>query len=104
MKKRRRARELALQGIYGWEISGNDLDVVLKGLSRNQMDDEDITTFASALLSKTIKNKEALDRDVASVVENWEFGRIALIDRVGLILVKIGNLLKGGGRGDIVEI
>ena len=86
MKKRRRARELALQGLYGWEISGNAIEVVLKRLTDDGEAEEEIITFASELLNRTILNKVTLDEYIASVVENWEFGRIALIDRLILRL------------------
>ena len=86
MKKRRRARELALQELYGWEISGNTIEVVLKRMTDDSEAEEEIVTFASELLTRTILNKVTLDEDVVSVVENWEFGRIALIDRLILRL------------------
>ena len=86
MKKRRRARELALQELYGWEISGNTIEVVLKRMTDDSEAEEEIVTFASELLTRSILNKVTLDEDVVSVVENWEFGRIALIDRLILRL------------------
>ncbi len=86
MKKRRRARELALQELYGWEISGNTIEVVLKRMTDENEAEEEIVTFASELLTRTILSKVTLDEDVVSVVENWEFGRIALIDRLILRL------------------
>jgi len=61
MKKRRRARELVLQALYAEEISGNPIDIEINGI---------------------FSKKEALDKDIASVVENWEFKRIALLDRL----------------------
>ena len=82
MKKRRRARELALQGLYASEVSDNPLEVVLEEVSEKESEDEEIVTFASNLLRKAIDHKDTLDKDVASVVENWEFERIALIDRL----------------------
>jgi len=86
MRKRRRARELALRGLYAWEISGNRLDDVLEELFSEGRDDPEIVKFTSDLLRRTVAHKETLDRDVASVVENWEFERIALIDRLILRL------------------
>jgi len=82
MRKRRRARELALQGLYAWEVSGNPLEVVLEKVSEKDKKDGEIVVFASDLLSKTVEHKEALDKDVDLVVENWEYERIALVDRL----------------------
>jgi N utilization substance protein B len=86
MKKRSRARELALQGLYSWEVSGNAVDVVLEEVSERGKEDVQIVTFATDLLKKAVEQKETLDGDVASTVENWEFDRIALVDRLILRL------------------
>jgi len=77
---------LALQGLYSWEVSGNAVDVVLEELSERGKEDVQIVTFASDLLKKAVEQKETLDGDVASTVENWEFDRIALVDRLILRL------------------
>lgn len=86
MKRRRRARELALQGMYSWEISGNSVEVVVDQVCREGSADEDVSSFMSELLRKTIAHQTILDENVASVVENWEFERIALVDRLILRL------------------
>ena len=85
MRKRRRARELALQGLYAWEVSGNPLEIILKELAAKE-ENEEITAFASILLRRTTEHKTTLDRDVTKVVENWDFKRIALVDRLVLRL------------------
>ena len=85
MRKRRKARELALQGLYAWEVSGNPLETVLKDLSAKE-ENEEIVSFASTLLKKTTAHQKTLDRDVTRVVENWDFKRIALVDRLVLRL------------------
>jgi len=82
MKRRRRARELALQGLYAWEVSGNSLEVVLEEVSEKGEKDGEIVVFASDLLRKIAEHKETLDKDVDLVVENWEYERIALVDRL----------------------
>jgi len=68
--------------LYAWEVSGNALELVLEELTKNQDEEKGIIIFSADLLKKTAEHKETLDRDVASVVENWEFARIALIDRL----------------------
>ena len=82
MRKRRKARELALQVLYGSEISGNPINEVLKNLSQEAQADEEITAFARELIEKTRKSQDELDKTVAGAVDNWEFERIALIDRL----------------------
>jgi N utilization substance protein B len=86
MRKRRKARELALQRLYAHEISGNSLGKILDELAEDFKGDPDIEAFASALLRRCIENKELLDKDVESLIKNWDFSRIALVDRLILRL------------------
>ncbi len=58
----------------------------MEQIFQGRTEDEDISSFTAALLRKTVEHKASLDKDVASVVENWEFGRIALVDRLILRL------------------
>ena len=83
MRKRRKSRELALQGLYSREMSGNALNEVIESW---QIEDEEILEFAKKLLKLIIDHQEEIDQEVASVVKNWKFDRIALIDRLVLRL------------------
>ena len=80
MKKRRRARELALQTLYSGELTGNDLDTLLKQLKNRA--EEEVFGFASSLVKKVMSNNEFLDKHIASSVKNWEYNGIAVIDRI----------------------
>jgi N utilization substance protein B len=85
MRKRSRAREIALQKLYGWEISAHHMEALLSEV-REEVDDEEVRDFAVELLKGSIEHKATLDGYVISVVENWEFERIALLDRLILRL------------------
>ncbi len=82
MKKRRKARELALQGLYALEVSGNSLEAVLGEVDTRGNCDPELVDFAKDLIQKATEHRSVLDGNVASVVENWEFERIALLDRL----------------------
>ncbi len=82
MKKRRIARELVLQGLYAMEISGNPIETILEEMSQRAENDKEIVEFASSLIRKTALQKDDLDYLVSMMVENWEFNRVALIDRI----------------------
>jgi transcription antitermination protein NusB len=86
MGKRRKAREMVLKGLYAWEIAGNRPETILGDLEAESGVEPDTLEFTAALLRKTIRNREALDEEIRSVVENWEFGRMALLDRLILRL------------------
>ena len=91
MKKRRRARELALQALYAFEVSGNRQERVVDSI-REREEDEEITTFAVKLFGAVVAHCEWVDKEVISVVENWDFQRIALIDRL-ILRLAISELL-----------
>ena len=82
MKKRRKSRELALQGLYALEVSGNVLSAVLEEVADRGENDPELVDFASELVRKSHAHREMLDGSVASIVENWEFTRVALLDRL----------------------
>ena len=82
MRKRRRSRELALQGLYAEEVSGNNLDIVLDRVASDGNHDKEVVLFASELIKKAVAEKSKLDKEMTAVVENWEFERIALVDRL----------------------
>jgi N utilization substance protein B len=86
MGKRRRARELALQALYAREVSGNQPDVVLADLTREETADEETMEFTNRLIRETAERSDVLDQEVIPLIKNWEFSRIALIDRLVLRL------------------
>jgi len=71
---------LALQAQYAWEMSENKTHTGVEVFARN--DDEEILEFSRELYRRTIQNKNMLDEDISASVLNWEFSRIALIDRL----------------------
>ncbi len=82
LKPRHKARELALKGMYAWEMSDNSKTDILDFMSKEACgDNEDIYKFATELLTKTMELKETLDDEIAGAVKNWELHRIAAVDR-----------------------
>ena len=86
MRKRRKARELALQRLYAHEVSNNPLGRVLDELAESYQGDPDVEVFAKTLLRRAIENKAELDQDIGAMLQNWDFTRIALVDRLILRL------------------
>lgn len=80
MKKRRRARELALQTLYSEELTGNDLNTLIEQLKDRAPDE--VFAFASSLVTKVMTNDTLLNKHVASSVKNWEYNRITVIDKI----------------------
>ena len=82
MGKRRDAREAVLETLYGWEIRGeSDLAEMLAANCKTHELDKGGREFAKALLDKTIENIQKLDADIAQHMENWDLGRLAIVDK-----------------------
>ncbi|MFI5253759.1 MAG: transcription antitermination factor NusB [Bacteroidota bacterium] len=85
--RRRLIREKVLQILYAFEISKEPLSFIedqqLTELKNNPQE----LDFALQLIKSTTENSEELDTCIKSKVDNWEFGRIALIDK---IILRIG--------------
>ena len=85
---RRRAREVALQWLYQWEIGGLDLDEVFAPGRQVELHrpDPPRDAFAEALVRGTAHQLDRIDRLIADHATNWRLERIAVIDRLILRL------------------
>jgi len=81
MGKRRRARELALQILYGMEINKGDLSCVLSGFWKAYPCSEEIQRFATELVTGTYKNLSSIDNLLRKHTDNWDISRLAAVDR-----------------------
>ncbi|MCQ4575360.1 MAG: transcription antitermination factor NusB [Candidatus Brocadiales bacterium] len=81
MRKRTRARELALQALYQIDIRGQDVldEAVSSCISRAE--DDEVAGFAAELVKGCRDRISDIDKEVSSVVENWELPRMAVVDR-----------------------
>jgi len=81
MKKRTRARELALQFLYQLDLCGPELLGEAKAFFRTEEEDRTSREFAAALVEGVHAHREDLDHAIRSVAQNWEISRMAVIDR-----------------------
>ena len=81
MKKRTRARELALQFLYQLDLRGPDLLSEAKGFFRAEEEDKSAREFALQLVEGVAEHKDELDQEIRGVAQNWEIARMAVIDR-----------------------
>ncbi len=80
MKKRTRARELALQFLYQADLvklGPEEADDFL----RDEELDVETRRFAKRLIEGTLKERDALDAVIQAVAQNWNISRMAVIDR-----------------------
>jgi len=79
---RRQARELALQGLYAMELSGHSIDKVMQDLFLLHEQDEMVKEFARHQVEKTHEHQAEIDGFIRKYAVNWDFDRIAIIDRL----------------------
>ncbi|MFN3466890.1 MAG: transcription antitermination factor NusB, partial [Candidatus Brocadiales bacterium] len=81
MRRRTRARELALQALYQIEVRGEEaLEDALR-FCTERAEDQEVSQFAVQLVEGSCRVKTRIDEKITSVVENWELPRMATIDR-----------------------
>ena len=83
---RRIAREAVLQALYAYEITKEKRDKVLKDIINRESYDNDMKNFITSLFNFSIDNKEWCEEQIKTRLNNWEFDRVALLDRLLLIL------------------
>jgi len=81
MKKRTRARELALQFLYQLDLRGTEILDEARSFFRTEESDKASRDFATQLVNGVVEHKEELDSVIRSVAQNWEITRMAVIDR-----------------------
>lgn len=84
--KRRVLREKVLQILYAYELNREGLNALTGGVLSDVADKAD-KDFAENLVNRVIIHANELDEIVKTRVDNWELGRIALIDR---LLLRMG--------------
>ena len=81
MKKRTRAREIALQFLYQLDLRGDDLLDEAKTFIRSEERDAETARFALRLVQGTFEHKDAIDKAIQAVAQNWNISRMAVVDR-----------------------
>ena len=82
MSERRRARELTLQACYAHELSGNDPEIILQQVVLSKDEPPAVSAFAEQLFRRTIANVVEYDEIIKQKAINWEFSRIAILDKL----------------------
>lgn len=91
VSKRREVRIKVMQVLYASEISQEPLDKVKKD-HLSELTDEDSINFSNNLIERVSENTAMLDEFIVKKVENWEFERIAIVDKI-IIRMGIAELL-----------
>src|SRR4029078_1150331 len=82
MGPRRTAREYALQMLFQWDITHDDIQQVIATFFQNQSEDAaSIVVFARQLVIGTVEHVEQIDELIRRHAEHWRLDRMATVDR-----------------------
>lgn len=80
--RRRIIREKVVQALYAHEISGDSVEHVIETILPGLRSNPAAYEFAKKLVAQTIDHTMDIDRVIREKVTNWDFKRIAILDRV----------------------
>src|SRR5512140_2690241 len=82
MMRRRIIREKVVQALYAYELSGDAMDHVIRTILTPLQDNELAYDFAKRLVIKTAEQRADFDKIIRGKLNNWDFKRVALLDRI----------------------
>lgn len=91
MGSRRKARIIAFQTLYGWEMSRASIAELMEldwiDDEKKERLEEDTLAFARLIVSGTIENVHEVDAAITGQLEHWDFSRLS---RVDLAILRMG--------------
>jgi N utilization substance protein B len=86
MHKRRKAREIALQVLYGLDTQGGELSDAIALFWANfdntfEEMSEDVKKFSDEIIEGAWKNRGEIDKLISGNSENWTIGRMSRVDK-----------------------
>ena len=86
IRRRTRAREIALQLLFQFDLRGSGYGDELGKTSAQLCADEcqgepDVLDFATRLVDGTLEHRDAIDTRLQAVTRNWDLRRMANVDR-----------------------
>ena len=78
------ARKAVFEGLYAQHISQEPTAKILDDILNRYEFDDDTKEFIEFLLLKTTEFKKSIVEIISKYLENWEWNRVALLDRLVL--------------------
>ncbi|MDR0909612.1 MAG: transcription antitermination factor NusB [Spirochaetaceae bacterium] len=100
MASRRKARVLAFQALYSWDVSGRckkkdaPLDVDFSWLDDKQQKalDEATRAFSSLIILGVVDNRKEIDALIKEHLQNWDIDRLKKVD-LAILRMSVCQLL-----------
>ncbi|GAB6275868.1 MAG: transcription antitermination factor NusB [Rectinema sp.] len=91
MASRRKARILAVQALYAWDMSGQSLADLLSfewiDEDKREHYETDILDFSKSMIAGTIEQIDVIDSMIKKHLEHWTFERLRKVD---LAILRVG--------------
>ena len=81
MGERRKSRELALQMLFQIDLGKVLISEIEKDFLEKIDESKEVKTFALELVKGTLENLDRIDSLIKERLQNWEFSRIANVDK-----------------------
>jgi N utilization substance protein B len=81
MGARRKARELALQMLFQYDMSGNAPDMVIATFEDLEKSKANTREFATKIFRGTVDHMAKIDEMIQAQADNWRLSRMAVVDR-----------------------
>jgi N utilization substance protein B len=81
MGARRKARELALQMLFQYDMAGNEPDMIITTFEDLQKSKPNTREFATRIFRGTVDHISEIDQIIQQQAENWRLTRMAVVDR-----------------------
>jgi N utilization substance protein B len=85
-QSRRSAREAVLQALYAVEIGEEIRSKALKDILGREQRDSETKDFIVHLFEVSLENRDWCEEQIKSRLNNWEFKRVAVLDRLLLVI------------------
>ena len=81
MGARRKARELAVQMLYQYDLSGNLPETIVSTFEELQKSKPNTREFATKIFHGTVAHIATIDEMIQQQADNWRLSRMAVVDR-----------------------
>ncbi len=81
MRRRTKAREIAVQFLYQLDLRGVEVMDHLTEFVHGESEEKEVREFATRLASGSRRIQKEADERLREVTRNWDLGRMATIDR-----------------------
>ncbi len=81
-----------MQALYAFELSGGETQHIIDTVITSEHDAAEDIQFARALFLRTLDGQDEANEVIRKRLKNWDFDRIALIDRI-LLRMSVTEML-----------